>query len=328
MAKFAPQAIKDMWPIIDKAFRSDRFSGILEGSADGSGYHHSRSDLIRRGKTRAYSIQHRLDKLGHPDAACAIDISFDNTAELATMTRRLLNAARAKDPRLYMKCREFGGTLDGKTVTAYNVTEQRFISMDKTHLWHGHVSIHRAYSQDSAVCRGIAEVIAGIPANQPPPTGGGGGEKEPEFADGIEELLMTAKWKRYYTNKDQPLIKPGEFQYLRITGADNVSLTAGPARVSGTVAIRAELKPGQSIYLRVVEDDIDANGKGHRRVTYWAQHEIQGSEGGTYAIVPLALIAGAPKKGFKDNLVRVQWHSWDKDAVVTFAEVGRFSTGR
>lgn len=161
MAKRAPSAIIAMYPIVDQAFKSMERLGILEGSAAGEGFHHSREDLIRRGKDNAYSIRHDLDKQGKPDAACAIDFGFNDT-EMKIATKRIYDAARAKDPRLYLKCREFGGTLDGKNVTAFNVTEQRSISFDDTHLWHLHVSIHRAYADDIDVCRGIAEVVAGI----------------------------------------------------------------------------------------------------------------------------------------------------------------------
>jgi len=179
MAKYAPAAIKATWPHVDKAFRSVKFGGILEGSAAGSGYHHSREDLLRRGKTKAYSIQHPLDKKGNARAASAVDYVFDDVDELALVTRRLLRAAQKEDPRLYKKLREFGGTLDGKKVTAFNVTEQRFITMDKTHLWHAHLSGHRAYADNEEVWLGITEVVLGLPAGAltGKPSGGGGGEK-------------------------------------------------------------------------------------------------------------------------------------------------------
>ena len=184
MAKYAPAAIKATWPHVDRAFKSVKFGGILEGSAAGNGYHHSRSDLIRRGKTGAYSIQHKLDKQGDPDAASAIDYVFDDVDELALVTRRLLRAAQKKDPRLFGKLREFGGTLDGERVTAYNVTEQRFISMDKTHLWHAHLSGHRAFADDEKVWLGIAEVVLGLAAGAltggSSGGGGGGGGTKPE----------------------------------------------------------------------------------------------------------------------------------------------------
>lgn len=181
MAKYAPAAIKATWPHVDRAFRSVKFGGILEGSAAGNGYHHSREDLLRRGKTNAYSIRHPLDKKGNARAASAIDFVFDDVDDLALVTRRLLRAAQKKDPRLFEKLREFGGTLDGERVTAYNVTEQRFISMDDTHLWHAHLSGHRAYADNAKVWLGITEVVLGLPAGALTGSsgggGGGGGEK-------------------------------------------------------------------------------------------------------------------------------------------------------
>src|SRR5690606_23380852 len=128
MGEYAPKAIKDAYPIIAKAFKSASNGGIVSGGS--YGYHVSRNRLKQ------------LDKKGDGDACSALDVLLSDK-DMKIATRRLLDAAKRKDPRVYKKLREFGGTLDGKTVTAYNVTEQRYISMDKSHLWHVHLSGHR-----------------------------------------------------------------------------------------------------------------------------------------------------------------------------------------
>lgn len=174
--EFAPKAIKDMWPIIDKAYKSAQFSGILSGGS--YGYHVSRNRLKRLGKTGDYSIQAAADKEGDGDAGSAIDISL-NDAEMELATRRLLLACLDKDPRVQGKMREFFGTLDGRKVTGYSPYRGRHVSADSSHLWHIHISIHRKYCEDAAVCRGIAEVMAGIK----PGSSGGGGDV-PEKWDG------------------------------------------------------------------------------------------------------------------------------------------------
>lgn len=153
----------------------------------------------------------------------------------------------------------------------------------------------------------------------PPPSGGGGGGA----TDEIEELMTD--WKRFSTEKDQKLAKAGKWQYLKINDGADVSFATGPCRVTATIAIRAAIPVGQSIYVQVVEDDIDSKGKVVRRVTYPAQHEIAGTNGDTFAVIPWAGVTGKPKAGGAVR-VRVVWHSWDKTAVIKRAEVGRFSS--
>jgi len=175
MGKRAPAAIKKMRDTIEASNLDGSGWYILEGSAVGDGYHHSFEDLVARGKRSAYSIQDSRDKVDgtkQEDAACAFDIVMGE-ADMKKATRRMLTAALEDDPRVKGKCREFGGTLDGDDVTAYNITGERYISFDDSHLWHLHLSIHRKYADDVDVCRGIAEVVAGVPLGS---SGGGGGE--------------------------------------------------------------------------------------------------------------------------------------------------------
>jgi hypothetical protein len=177
MGEYAPSAIKDAFPIIDRAYKSAKFSGILSGGR--YGYHVSRNRLRAMGKTGDYSIQAAVDKEGDGDAGSGLDVTLSD-AEMKIATRRLMDACEKKDPRVQGKLREFFGTLDGKTVTGYSPYRGRRVSADKSHLWHIHLSGHRKYANDRAAWRGIAEVMAGLPLNdvgQGGGAGGGGGAK-------------------------------------------------------------------------------------------------------------------------------------------------------
>src|SRR5690606_20980048 len=157
----------------------------------------------------------------------------------------------------------------------------------------------------------------------PPPASGG--TSEPRYDDDMEEFLMTADWKRYSTTKVQKLKKVGQWQYLYTTDKHRHSFADGPARVAGHVAVISHGKPGESVYFRVVEDDEDAKGKVTRRATYSDHVEVPITPGSTYAKFPINVNAGAAKKGYKGNWIRVQWHSSDPNCKITRAEVGRWS---
>jgi len=162
MAFKAPAAIKNIRTVLENhGMRIDHFY-IVEGSAEGQGYHHSREDLDRRfGKGKAYSVQHELDRGGDDENASAFDI-VSNQATLQGIAARVLEAGEKKDKRVYRVLRDFGGSLDGKKVTAYRLYDQTFISFDNSHLSHFHGSIHRNFSGDTNACLGIAEVVAGV----------------------------------------------------------------------------------------------------------------------------------------------------------------------
>lgn len=196
MSYYAPDAIKAIRPLVDKVMPIDEFY-ITEGGPEGEGYHHSREDLDRRfGKGEAYSVQHELDQGGDPKAASAFDFIFEREQDLFTCTRRFLNAAKAKDERVYKKLRDFGGTLDGEEVTAFNITEQRYISMDDGHLWHWHGSIHRQYATDKNACLGFAEVAAGVA----PGTYGWKSDKVPTAPFKVGDKLETKVATHAYYN--------------------------------------------------------------------------------------------------------------------------------
>jgi hypothetical protein len=172
MAEYAPQAIRNVYPIVKNAEASAVFSGII-GSSTSRSYHRSRNKIRAAGDTDNYSVVAPQDKLGDGDAASALDTSF-STAAMKRVTKRLMDACLTKDPRI--NCiREFLGTLNGTSVTGYNRiatgsgSRSRIgvISGDSSHLWHVHVSGLRAFVNDEQAWLGVAHVMAGVPL-QPP----------------------------------------------------------------------------------------------------------------------------------------------------------------
>lgn len=161
-AEYGPSAIRGIFKTVNATESGVRDGGIVGDQRHGTGYHRSRNALVRAGKRWDYSIQDSRDKQGDGDAASAQDLTMSDVL-MRKLTARLVAAMKAKDPRLVGYLREFGGTLDSKKVTAYRVEDQRAISFDSTHLWHIHLSIFRKYSNDAAVCQGIAQVLLGIP---------------------------------------------------------------------------------------------------------------------------------------------------------------------
>ena len=133
------------------------------------GYHRSRDFILRspdstRGKSD-YSIQLGADKGGDDRWVSAFDFTpgawgtADNRAKMRTLTQRLLDAARARDPRV-AELREFAGTLDGKNVVTYDLTTMSFKApFDSTHLDHLHGSIFRGMAASDH--GGIVSVLLG-----------------------------------------------------------------------------------------------------------------------------------------------------------------------
>lgn len=168
----APHALYGMYALIGPYFKTDKIGGVVGDANHGSGYHLSRDALKARGLTGDYSIQCPADKRGPGNAASAIDITFGSLAELVTVTKRLRAACEAKDPRVE-PLREHIGTIDGKNVCGYNRVATGSGSRsrvgwtstgfsDKSHLWHAHLSVLRAYCDDVNSIRGLAEVVAGV----------------------------------------------------------------------------------------------------------------------------------------------------------------------
>lgn len=156
MAPYSPAAIKALYPLLEKAFPSAKRSGIL---ALKPGYHNARSQLPKTDYSRILPV----DLLGDKDAASAIDCTM-NTKELGIVSRRLMTASKAKDPRLQGKIREWFGSFDGDGVDGYSLLRGRVATSDDSHEWHFHISGYRRHANDRIVWLGIAEVLLGLPA--------------------------------------------------------------------------------------------------------------------------------------------------------------------
>lgn len=155
-------AIADvLWPGLKAAEPSSLLGGIL---ARKPGYHNSRDHL----PSTDYSVaQFAIDRVGPAHKGSAIDWTFPEAqrgdyTRIAKYTRRLLDAAKRRDPRLYA-VREFFGNADSDTeVEGWDVAKNRASSSDKSHLWHIHISIHRKYIDDAAAMRALLDVINGV----------------------------------------------------------------------------------------------------------------------------------------------------------------------
>src|SRR5690606_27129541 len=91
-----------------------------------------------------------LDQQGPSDKAAAIDYTMSD-AEMRRRTGYLSRAADRNDPRL-AAVREFYGTLDSRNVFGRIKDSRtgawRASTSDKSHLWHIHLSVFRAYTNN------------------------------------------------------------------------------------------------------------------------------------------------------------------------------------
>lgn len=156
---FGTPAMYGIYDLITvKGFRR---SGIVGDSAHKYGYHRARNEL----SGSDYSTRAPADQRGDGWAAAAIDIGF-GPAEMKLVTRRLIDSM--KDPNDHRSdcIREVFGTLDGKTVTGWNVYPYAngstgATTSDSSHLWHVHTSIFREFTGNVDAMRGIASIING-----------------------------------------------------------------------------------------------------------------------------------------------------------------------
>lgn len=174
MATLVPLALSRVYDHIGPYLTSERRGGIANPRSPG--YHTSREDLLKQGRSGDYSIQAPADKRGNAKNAAGIDITLSD-AEMKTVSGRLRKACTPDadgnyDPRI--ECvREFIGTIDGRNVSGYNRYASGSASRsttgwkasgfgDSSHLWHVHISIFRDRVEDDNDMRGLAEVIAGL----------------------------------------------------------------------------------------------------------------------------------------------------------------------
>lgn len=156
MGEYAPSTLVTLGKNIAKAIPGGTFSGVLGDNAHSYGYHRARNVL----PASDYSRTLKRDKSGDGWAASAVDVSFTPKSQ-RLVTRRLLDAAKAKDPRL-KALREFFGSLDSKKVRGYDLAYHSDSNQaDNSHLWHVHLSIFRKYANDAKTVAGILSVIKG-----------------------------------------------------------------------------------------------------------------------------------------------------------------------
>lgn len=145
--------------------RSYRFSGIAGDVAHSFGYHVDPAAL----PSGDYSVVTKRDRRGarrSPADASAWDQSY-KPKDMITVTRRLLKAAKARDPRM-SAVREFCGTLDGRRTFPWDChsnSSEGINSWDDSHLWHVHASLYRDASE--AEVAKIVDVLCGVPLTVP-----------------------------------------------------------------------------------------------------------------------------------------------------------------
>lgn len=176
--EYAPQAIWELFRMIDAAEPAAVMSGIVGNDAHRSGYHRSRRYLLDAGKVGDYSVEAPDDKLGNEWACCGLDVGMPLTLE-AKLTKRFVAACGANDPRVYA-LREVIGTYDGINVCGYNRistpggsrSQVGFRSTgfsDSSHLSHMHLSILRRYADDMAAMKALGAIAIGLPVPNPAP---------------------------------------------------------------------------------------------------------------------------------------------------------------
>lgn len=161
MATFAPPAIRACYETVRTRVPVAQFGGIADPSrVTAFGYHNSRNNHLRH-RPNDYSIQRPDDRTGNGWAGSALDITLP-PREMALLTQRLIDATLRRDPRMHC-VREFFGTVNGTTVTGLDVRDRRWVTADRTHLWHIHISFYRRFATNHAAMQGVAGVIIGTP---------------------------------------------------------------------------------------------------------------------------------------------------------------------
>lgn len=163
MAAIAPQAIYNLWYAIHRDLPKSQLGGIVGDTAHSFGYHLARHDL----PASDYSVQLPRDRLGPSDLASALDVTLPPDL-MKTCTKRLVDAAKAHDPRL-KALREFCGTLNGTDTYPWDLSTNQSEGVgtwDDSHLWHIHLSFYRQYADNETALLPIADVLAGKPLSE------------------------------------------------------------------------------------------------------------------------------------------------------------------
>lgn len=163
-----------------------RDSGIYAAK---SGYHNTRAHHLagsHNGSKGDYSIELAIDRQGPSDKAAAVDLSFDSArllsdfSNIAVYSRRLYDAFKARDPRLFAQVpgqpagvehavvREFFGNIDAdRDVEGWSLYLGQSRTSDSSHLWHIHISFHRAYVENWGAVSGVLDVLLDRPTPTP-----------------------------------------------------------------------------------------------------------------------------------------------------------------
>jgi hypothetical protein len=156
---YSPDSLQRLFDLVKAEIPSVLLGGIYGTKP---GYHNCRANL----PSSDYSVQRPDDKLGDPQSGGAIDLTFPDNADQRLLTRRMVDAIKRGDKRMWV-LREFGSTLDGVNVYALDVRDSwppgdlRQVVFDKTHLWHIHLSFYRKTVTEERATRGVAEVLLG-----------------------------------------------------------------------------------------------------------------------------------------------------------------------
>jgi hypothetical protein len=145
----------------DRPNKAWKLSGFY---ADKRGYHNTVHNNQHKWPGN-YSIKLDLDlKHGNLDNSRAIDLTMSES-EMIQWTHRMKAAAEDPNDTRLDAVREFYGTLDGKTVfglikdTVSGVWRRS--SADKSHLWHGHMSIFTMFVNNWEMLAPILTVWSG-----------------------------------------------------------------------------------------------------------------------------------------------------------------------
>lgn len=274
MNEYAPQAITDMFDRINASMPSAIMAGIIGDSAHTYGYHRCR-DVV---SSDDYSVQTPPDNKGDSEAACALDISWNNASDQYTASKRLMSAKN--DPRM-APIREFYGSTDGVNVCGYDFYYGYECTSDDSHLWHIHLSILRQYSGDTSALAKVADVITG-------------GNAEPEEPD--------MKYASTDTHNTHNLTK-GTWVTLYNDDDNSQTFVTGPAHFMAECDLSIiGLKPGgAALHVRFFQEDTKS-GAASKRVTSYPQVEILGTTGGAASRVIQYGSLGKPASGWTRRL--------------------------
>lgn len=133
--------------LVDEIEKDDKDLELAGIYADKRGYHNKRKDL----PSTDYSVKLPADKLGPNDKASAFDMTSRSAQKgdyknIAKYSKRLLEAGKAKDPRLDGWREFFGQTDSDRQVEGWDFYHhESSTSSDTSHNWHIHGSELREF---------------------------------------------------------------------------------------------------------------------------------------------------------------------------------------